>query len=240
MNAGLSFSFKPLVVLLSLLFFIAFSGLSVWQVYRLFEEQAKVDRIEFANSKSPLGIGELSDKSLLDYLYFRLSVEGRFDSHSCFFVENVVKNGQPGLYIYCPYRVTEGGRWLLVNMGWIKQGADRLKLPEYSIGIEVREIQGLISKPRSRPVIIAGEGKPNSELENLWSYFDFGQLKSQTGLNFYPLELHLTSPVNDILERSWSTFKPKTEMHIGYAIHWAVFALVTLGLFVKFSIQKSD
>jgi hypothetical protein len=35
-----------------------------------------------------------------------------------------------------------------------------------------------------------------------------------------------------------SGYDPKLGMHIGYAIHWAAFALVTLGLFIKFNVKK--
>ncbi len=126
----------------------------------------------------------------------------------------------------------------MVNLGWLKRKGDSLDLPEYRISSDIVAINGVIMQPRSKPVIVAGDGIPNSEHDHLWAYFDFEELKSQSGLDFYPIELQLSSEVDVLLMREWPEFEPKTGMHIGYAIHWGVFALVTLGLFIKFNVRK--
>ncbi len=238
MIKGFRLSFNPFAILLTLVFFGVFCGLSIWQINRVLEKQEKVDLIARANSADPLEINRLSDKLILSHLFYRAIAVGRFAGENCFFVENVVRNSEPGLYLYCPYQVSNDERWLLINMGWLKRRGNRLDLPEYQIDSAVKTIEGVIKKPRSRPVVIAGEGKPNSEQDKLWTYFDFDYLKSQSGLDFYPMELQLTSDVDQLLEREWSDFEPKIGMHIGYAIHWGIFALVTLGLFIIFNVKK--
>ncbi len=238
MRTGFCFTFNLFSISLSLLFFVVFSGLSVWQANRAVEKQQKADLIEWANKEMPLVIKRVSDDFLLSRLFYRADASGRFNQDLCFFVENVVRAGQPGLYVYCPYQVTDDERWLLVNMGWLKRKGDRLDLPDYRIGSDTGVIKGVIKHPRSKPVVVAGDGKPNSEQDRLWAYFDFEELKSQSGLDFYPIELQLSSEVDGLLVREWPEFEPKIGMHIGYAIHWGVFALVTLGLFIKFNVKK--
>ncbi len=235
---GFRLSLNPVAMLLTLVFFGVFCGLSIWQVNRVLEKQEKVGIIARANNADPVEISGLSDEQILTHLYYQAIAVGRFAGENCFFVENVVRSGEPGLYLYCPYQVSNDERWLLVNMGWLKRRSHRLDVPVYQIDSALKTIEGVIKRPRSRPVVIAGEGKPNSEQDTLWTYFDFDYLKLQSGLDFYPMELQLTSDVDELLEREWLGFEPKIGMHIGYAIHWGVFALVTLGLFVKFNIRK--
>ena len=231
------------MLFLFLLFFGVFSALSMWQVSRVYFKQSTIDKIDFANRETPLSIERLSDEFILDHLFYRASASGRFNSGSCFFVENVVMDGQPGMYVYCPFDLHDDERWLLVNMGWIKRSKNRLELPDYKIDEGLLMIEGVIKHPRSKPVVTAGVNKPNTELEKLWVYFDFESLKQQSGVDFYPIELQLTSNVQPPLQRQWPKFKAKIGMHIGYAIHWGAFALATLILFIKFNfkiVSKND
>jgi len=124
-------------------------------------------------------------------------------------------------------------------MGWVKKNVERLQLPEFSISQTEMQIEGVLQKPRSKPVVVA-EGRPNDEVDMLWTYFDFEALKQQTGFSYYPIELQLTSSVGTELQRQWPEYKAKIGMHIGYAIHWAAFALATLVLFIKFNINKKE
>ncbi len=238
MFLGFRYVFNPLMLFLFLLFFWVFSALSLWQVYRVYDKQATVEQIEFANKEIPLSIKQLSNEYILDHLFYRALATGQFIAEKCFFVENVVMDGEPGMFVYCPFNLDEDERWLLVNMGWIKRSKNRLELPDYKVTGDPVKIEGFIKHPRSKPVVTAGGNKPNTELENLWVYFDFESLKQQSSLDFYPIELQLISNVNPALERQWPEFKAKIGMHIGYAIHWAAFALVTLGLFIKFNFKK--
>lgn len=226
------------MLFLFLLFFGAFSALSLWQVSRVYFKQSTVERIDFANRETPLSIKQLSDKFVLDHIFYRASATGKFSTESCFFVENVVFGGEPGMYVYCPFNLLHEERWLLVNMGWVKRSKNRLELPDYKVAEAPLTIQGVIKHPRSKPVVTAGVDKPNTELEKLWVYFDFESLKQQSGVEFYPIELQLTSNLNPSLQREWPEFKAKIGMHIGYAIHWAAFALATLILFIKFNFRK--
>ncbi len=235
---GFRYRFNPVMLLLFLLFFSVFSALSLWQVSRVYFKQSTVDEIEFANQETPLSIKQLSDETVLGHLFYRASATGQFRSESCFFVENVVFDGQPGMYVYCPFDLVDEERWLLVNMGWIKRSKNRLELPDYKISEGSLTIEGVIKHPRSKPVITSGVDKPNTELENLWVYFDFESLKQQSGVDFYPIELQLTSDLKPSLHRQWPEFKAKIGMHVGYAIHWAAFALATLILFIKFNFRK--
>ena len=238
MITGFRFTLNPLMLFLFLLFFSVFSGLSLWQSFRVVEKQQALADIELANNTAPFAVYQLTDQLILAHRYYRASATGRFDTGACLYVENVVFKGQPGLYLYCPFTLEGDERSLLVNMGWLKRPVDRLNLPPIKVPSERLTIDGVIQLPRSRPVVTAGVDKPNTEQEKLWVYFDFEYLKAQTKLDFYPIELQLTSPIAPLLEREWPQYEAKIGMHIGYAIHWAAFALATLILFIKFNFKR--
>jgi surfeit locus 1 family protein len=225
---------------LALLFFLVFSALSIWQVGRVFEKQDQLAQIEQANASSSLRVSRLSEQELLAHVNYRAKVRGRFLAEHCFFVENVIFKGKPGLYVYCPFKAETKNKLLLVNMGWLGKLRDRLQLPEYRPPQQTIEIDVVLSELRSKPVVTSGMDKPNIELDNLWAYFDFDSLLEQSRLEFYPLELRLLSSLEDELQRDWPRFEAKTGMHIGYAIHWAVFALVTLGLYIKLNLKRIE
>ncbi len=241
MNRGFGFGFRPssTSVLLTIIFLTTFSGLSVWQVMRITEKQSRSELIQQANRKPPVSINAIAADILITRLYHRAVAEGQFKDDGCLIVENVIKDGQAGFYIYCLFKPALTERWLLVNMGWLRAGKSRLDLPDYSPRAGLQTISGFIKPPRSRPVIVAGDGVPDSEHSGLWNFFDFEYLQLQTGLDFFPIELQLTTEVDQLLQRDWSAFDSKVGMHIGYAIHWAIFALATLVLFLQFSLHRS-
>jgi surfeit locus 1 family protein len=239
MIPGFRFKLNPLMLFLFLLFFSVFSALSFWQGQRVIHKQQVLAEIQTANSSLPYPLLRLTDEQVLAHRYYRAGARGRFKSEDCLYVENVVFNGQPGLYLYCPFVIENDDRPLLVNMGWLKKPADRLNLPPISVSGETTDIEGVIQLPRSRPVVTAGVDKPNTELEKLWVYFDFEYLKKETGLDYYPIELQLSSAISPVLERDWPQYEAKIGMHIGYAIHWAAFALATLILFIKFNFKRT-
>jgi len=218
---------------------MVFSALSVWQVNRVYEKQHVQDLIAEANAGNPINILlNQSDEDLLEHRHYKATARGRFLDEQCFFVENVIFKGRPGLYVYCPFQIENDRRVLLVNMGWMKKLYSRLQLPPYQVDSDLVSIEGVIADPRSKPVVTTGLEKPNVELDNLWAYFDFDSLSKQTGFDFYPVEFQLTTEIDTVLQRDWPQYQAKIGMHIGYAIHWAAFALVTLGLFLKFNIKK--
>ena len=227
------------MIMLSVVFFSVFAALALWQVNRVFEKEHIQQEISRANQEQPLDLqARLDEQKLLEHLHYKARATGKFLSEQCFYVENVIFKGSPGLYVYCPFRMEKDTRVLLVNMGWMKKPQYRLQLPAYEVAKAERQIDGVISKPRSKPVVTSGVDKPNLELPNLWAYFDMESLRRQTGYDFYPVEFQLTSSLDEVLQRDWPEFEAKIGMHIGYAIHWAAFALVTLGLFLKFNVEK--
>lgn len=218
----------------SLAFFLVFSALSVWQASRISQKQAVLDRIVLANQNGDLRLSEIDADDIAGYFYYRVGVSGKFDTDSCFFVENVVRGGKPGYYVYCIFQPAGNQRDLLVNLGWLRQGSDRTEFPVYSLQSGVSRIQGIIQKPRSKPVITPEDGIPNREHESLWSYFDFDKVKELSQRALYPAELQLLTTLDDQLDREWPQFEAKIGMHIGYAIHWAAFALATAILYFRY------
>ncbi len=226
---------------ISLAFFLLFSALSVWQIGRIGEKQAVVDSIAVANQQQEIKLRQLPVSDLERYYFYQVSVKGEFDRKSCFFVENVVRYGKQGYYVYCLFLPEDQERELLVNMGWLRQQGDRRFVPMYDFDWEGRQmIEGIIQKPRSTPVITPADGIPNPEHKALWSYFDFDKVKADRLRELYPIELQLISDADQQLNRDWPTFEAKIGMHIGYAIHWAAFALVTAFLYLRYLLKKPD
>lgn len=232
------YQFSLLNVLIFIIFFTAFSVFSYWQVLRVDEKQDILNKMEEANNGSILNIDSIKENELLNFEFYKAQAQGQLLTDECFFLENIVLSGQHGMYVYCPYKLVDSNKRLLVNLGWIKRGLKRNEIPLISFGVSSSQINGVIKKPRSKPVVTSKEGKPNTELDNLWVYFDFDYLTELTTDHYLPIVLQLETQVAKELTQQWPEYDAKIGMHWGYVLHWGAFALASLILFIKFNFKK--
>jgi len=232
------YQFSLLNIAIFIIFFSTFSAFSYWQVLRVHEKQDILNRMEAANNDVRLNIASIKESELLNYEFYKAQAKGTMLIDECFYVENIILSGQPGMYVYCPYKLVDTGKRLIVNLGWVKRGLKRNELPVINFESNVSEISGVIKKPRSKPVITPKEGKPNTELDKLWVYFDFDYLTRLSKDHYLPVELQLETHIAKELTQQWPEYDAKIGMHWGYVLHWGAFALASLILFIKFNFKK--
>lgn len=232
------YKFRPTLAgtLLTLVATGLFIGLSLWQISRADEKrslQALMDA-RFQQPAMPYRGGALD----MDIMQYRtLVVQGRFQQEGQILLDNVIRDSKPGYEVITPFRL-ESGAWLLVNRGWIAQGPSREKLPQIYTPEQPLELTGRADRPRSRPVV--GGDSPLQGSSDSWLYLDTDFYRQRTELTVpdFILLLDPNSPAG--FDRQWPVFNAKVGMHIGYAIHWAAFALIALGTWLALSLKRRE
>jgi surfeit locus 1 family protein len=234
----MEYTFRPslLATIIALLAVGVFTALSLWQVERAYYKQGIQDEIDALSAAPPLKLDAATSSDSMQR-YQTVTAEGRFEATDFILLDNSLYRGKPGYQVVVPMHIDGMQQRLLVYLGWVAQGRTRAELPAIEIPTGRVNISGKLDLPSGKPVIIAGD-VPNPEHDRLWMYVDADRFSQQVGYPLMPLALYQSPAQDGPYLRDWPGFEAKTGMHIGYAIHWAVFALAALGIYLWKGMQR--
>ncbi len=228
---------KPQLV--PLLFIIAatalLAGLGVWQLQRLSWKEAIVAKAEDAAKEPPISTLPKDLEQAHNYVYRHATLEGRFISEYPLRI-HASRKGVYGYNYLLPFMENAGGM-VLVDLGFVPQQSGELVLALQKNVV----IEGIFIEPRQRRFF----SPPNDAEKNLWFYHDIPAMQKSFGidehLRFFPLIFSST----EALPGQASAYpRPHEEAilfrndHLGYAITWFLLAIVGLGLFTVFHLEK--
>ncbi len=226
-----------------------FISLSVWQQQRASKKLSLFTDI--AQFKTLADQTDLTLPQLLKHFQqlgqgisdARLSVSGHFLESPLLYLDNQSHQGKSGYQILAFFAVDNSDTRLLVNLGWhalLNQRRD--PLPSVVINTQSTELIGRVYVPQ------AGEfhlGQQMLENNGRLQWLDLPRLANEIKLPMHPIMLRLTSSTPEIssapLNRDWparETVGITPEKHIGYAIQWALFALILIGIWIKTQWKK--
>jgi surfeit locus 1 family protein len=228
----MQYTFRPslLATIIALLAVGVFSALSLWQVERAYYKQAIQDEIDALSAAPPLTLDVATPAGDIRR-YRTVKAAGRYEANDYILLDNSLYRGKPGFQVVVPMHIDGMQQRLLVYLGWVAQGRTRAELPAIEIPAGQVSISGKLDLPSGKPVIVTGD-VPNPEHERLWMYVDADKFSQQAGYPLLPLALYQSPAEDGQYLRDWPEFEAKTGMHVGYAIHWAVFALAALGIYL--------
>ncbi len=230
----LKFEFRPswLGIIMTALAVTVFTALAVWQLSRADERNLLREQVL---SRSQLPVKQY-DAAKIDFnkdRYRRFMISGKFHESGQVLLDNVVRHGKPGYSILTPFSTNQGAK-VMVDRGWIPAGRSRDQVPDAVIETGQQELLVMLDQFRSAPVI----GVEARADKGRWNYMDLDLYNGTTGLNVPAYVLRLSPESNIGYEKAWPEIEDKSGMHIGYAIHWAAFALIALGTFLGLSFKR--
>src|SRR5215472_12931909 len=129
-NAVASFfrhrQFRPRTIpTLAAVAFIALTiALGNWQRHRAAEKDALAAQFAAAAREPALELPSVDEEALA--LRFRsVKATGEYDAKQQILIDNKVRAGRPGFDVVAPLKLEGSGRYVLVDRGWIAQGASR-------------------------------------------------------------------------------------------------------------------
>ena len=213
-----------------------FVALGLWQLDRADQKRALAHNLEQRRKLPPLVLsGELPSAEQLEYR--PVAATGRWLADKTVLIENRKHQGRTGFHVITPMQLTDSGRILLVNRGWISrdQAGDPAVIAQSS-GEQTIHGQANIPQPPALDLSL-----PDESTETLphWPFLTLAHFSAWSGLQVLPFMM-LQSPQDDSgFVRQWPEPQANVGMHIGYAIQWFAFALIALLVWLRLSLQRS-
>ncbi len=214
------------------LLFLCLLGLGVWQLQR--GEQKDALRQEFGERRMAPAV-DLNHAGPLrrDAVAMRwrpVSLEGDFVRGTQLLLDNRIRSGQPGYFVYAPYRLRDEPLQVLVNRGWHPAGPVRDRLqPLPALPRETGQIYGRAVSPPSSGLDI---------VEQHWEELEAGvyrlprlhlaEVEERLDLELLPFVVQWDASPSAPLVRDWKGPQLSGVRNRAYAAQWFSFAVLLL------------
>ena len=170
------------------------------------------------------------DDDALALRFHAVHAQGQYDAIHQILIDNKVNAGRPGFHVVAPLRLAASGRYVLVDRGWIAQGASRSELPTVPPPPGRVTVQGRVNRPPQRYLELGRGHAPGP----LWENLDIERMAAATGLDLLPVVLEQTDPVipPDTLVRDWPTPELGGAQNTSYMLQWYAFATIAVALWL--------
>lgn len=228
------FRFDWKLTLLTALLLPLLLSLGFWQLRR---EQEKLDlqqqyAARQADAPVPLSALELDE----DLQYRRVAFAGEYDNAHSFLLDNRIHEGRAGYELITPV-LTADAKVVLVNRGWLPQGASRAQLPQPE-RIDGRvELQGTVYVPVGNPLVL-GANDSSTNWPRVVQTLEPPQMVAAAGhaeRALFPYSIRLDAGAAGVLVRDWPVISTTPEKHRAYAVQWFAMATMLLGLYLYYS-----
>lgn len=212
--------------------------LGTWQLEREQEKILLQQEYEAKQSATPVNADSI-DWRRADLAFSNVQADGEFDNAHSFLLDNRVYEGKVGYELLSPFR-TDSGLELLVNRGWIAQGATRAQLPAIrDIGGRVH-IQGSVYVPLDKAFLL-GEVEEMVSSSGPWVLqdIDIERIAAKLETQFAPYTIRLAPGSTGLEQANWQTVNMLPQKHRAYAVQWFAMLLVLIIMFVYFGFKNS-
>jgi len=212
-----------------------FCGLGLWQLDRAEQKRNLATNLELRRKQPALSLNQTLSET--DGAEFRKVVaHGRFLSDKTILIENRKHLGKTGYHVITPMKLNDTGEVVLVNRGWVSVAQLEQAKPLPTPAGEIL-IHGAINLPQP-PAIELSLSDAKTQGVPHWPYLTLDHFSRWSGLQILPFAI-LQSPEDaQGFIRQWPTPQISDAMHIGYAVQWFAFALITLMIWLRLSLRK--
>lgn len=173
-----------------------------------------------------------------EWRYKHIQLRGHYLSERQFLLDNQIRDRLPGYAVLTPFFSQQHGQWLLVDRGWIAQGAQRATLPNVVLDEHSRTISGSVYVPYDDSFSLGdiAEGEDFGWPRRV-QYVDYQALGDRLGLQLLPFTVRLGVDQVDGYRRDWVATQMSSQKHYGYAFQWFAMAVAIVVLWWLYSIK---
>jgi surfeit locus 1 family protein len=231
--------FRPrLVPTSALVVFVAVTvSLGNWQRHRAAEKDVLAAQFAAASREPAVDLPARDEEALA--LKFRpVRATGQYDAARQIFIDNKVHGGKAGFDVVAPLKLVQSGRYVLVDRGWIAQGASRRELPSVPPPTETLTVTGRVNLPPLRYLELGGEHTAGP----LWENLDVKRVGSAMSIDLLPIVVEQTEPVvpGDALVRDWPPPDLGSQQNISYMLQWYSFAALAVVLWLALNWRSRE
>jgi surfeit locus 1 family protein len=205
---------------------VLFVNLGLWQSGKAERRATEIEQHTararlgpFAITGQPVDPGHLQDAPV--------TVQGVYESQYQFFVDNRQEDGQPGVHVVTPLKISGSETRVLVNRGWVGWGQSRSALPLVSTPDTLVVVTGVVFVPVNKPFLLMPN--PPEQLPRLWSRLDLERFTKEVAFAVQPVVVLQTGAGHgDGLIRKWPPPEDRIARHQSYAYQWFGMAFALL------------
>jgi surfeit locus 1 family protein len=242
-----SYTFSPglLSSLLTTALLYTMFSLGFWQLDRAEFKDTLQQKIVERKNLAPINLNASLDMlptTSEDRRYRPVNLVGRYDSAHSFLLDNKIFNGRVGYHVFTPLKIDDVTT-VLVNRGFISQGATRQQLPNIISAKEPLAISGLLDMEPSRGLILADNVQDTTQWPAVLQYVDINEISELLGYSLYDMVLWLDKvEVVDNTAGSFDYDLPVLNLNSaknnGYAFQWFAMSLALLLIYLFVNTKK--
>lgn len=211
--------------------------LGVWQLDREQEKAGLQQDYELRALAPPVELDTI-DWQRADLGFLKVKAMGQFDAQSVFLLDNKIHDGKVGYELINPF-VTQSGQTVLVNRGWIEQGASRSELPPIPTVVGMVEIQGSIYVPLDDVFVLNDiEESALNEGPKVIQSIRIDTLSTDLAKNLAPYTVRLLDASPGLTQTNWQAVNMLPEKHRAYAVQWFAMLFALLVMFIYFGFKN--
>jgi surfeit locus 1 family protein len=214
-----------------------FGAAGHWQQRRMHEKEGLRAQFDVAMSAAAVALAALPSDSDWSALRYRgIVATGEYDAHRQILIDNKVHGGRAGYDVVTPLKLADG-RVVLVNRGWIAQGASRLTVPDVAPPEGNVILRGRLNLPAAGYFELGVEAPTGP----VWQNLDPARFAAATGVAVLPavVEEAPQPSIADGLARDRQVPDFGIEKHWIYMMQWYAFAGLAVVLWLVFHLRKS-
>ncbi len=207
-----------------------------WQQGRMHDKEALRAQMDAAQRMAPVPLAGLPGAADWPALRYRPVVAaGVYRAHAQILIDNRVHDGRAGYHVVAPLDLPDG-RTVLVNRGWVAQGASRAALPDVPAPPGAVTVEGRIAVPAAGYL----ELKAAAPAGPVWQNLDPARFAAATGVGVLPVVIEQTAaPVpDDGLVRAWPAPDFGIDKHRIYMVQWYAFATLAIALWLILNLRR--
>jgi surfeit locus 1 family protein len=207
-----------------------------WQQGRMHDKEALRAQMDAAQRMAPVPLAGLPGAADWTALRYRpVAADGVYRAHAQILIDNRVHDGRAGYHVVAPLDLPDG-RTVLVNRGWVAQGASRAALPDAPPPPGAVVVEGRIAVPAAGYL----ELKATAPVGPVWQNLDPARFAAATGVGVLPIVIEQTAaPVpDDGLVRAWPAPDFGIDKHRIYMVQWYAFATLAIALWLILNLRR--
>jgi surfeit locus 1 family protein len=209
-----------------LVFVVVTVALGNWQRHRAADKDALRAQLDASSRQPPVDLAVLPGDTAAAR-FRRVRVQGTFDASRQMLLDNRVRGGRVGYDVVTPLRIAASGSYVLVDRGWIAQGASRAQLPRVDPPSGPVTVEGRINLP-ARYLELAKGPASGPVIENL----DIARIAASSGLSLAPFVIEQTGDSGSGLVQDWPAPDFGAEQNRSYMMQWYAFAGIAVVLWL--------
>lgn len=238
---GKTVFFKPKWTLTTLtaMAILVFLFLAQWQLRRAQEKEALL-RLNVQRLQAPVLALRGDERLAADRLRYRsVIVTGVWDGDHQFLLDNRIWRGRVGYEVLTPLEIDGTRKLVLVNRGWVAASSDRKHLPEISLPAKRATIRGMVDRFPEPGLYLTGMEIPTDGWPAVLQRLNAEVIGQRLGRPILDFQIKMAPDTADGYVREWQLDFIDPRRNFGYALQWASFALIVLGLWVWHGLKRA-